>query len=105
MTGQEVHLFLAAGGINYLHHANSVKTSNSIIRLGALASRGAVEKNELPQSWQYSDAADKKYGIWNDVFLDAPDFHRRISNPNQYGPVTFELGIDVLLSLPQGSRV
>ncbi len=105
MTGQEVHAVLTAKGITTLHHANSVMTSNSLIRLRALASRGVVEASQLPQSYQYSDAADKRYGIWNDVFLDAPDFHSRISNPNQYGPVTFELSIEVLLSLHHDSRV
>ena len=105
MTGQEVHAVLTARGITALHHANSVKTSSSLIRLGGLASRGNVEAAHLPQTWQYSDPDDKKYGIWNDVFLDAPDFHHRIANCNQYGPVTFEVSIDILLSLPPGSRV
>jgi hypothetical protein len=52
-------------------------------------SRGLVEKKGLPQTTQYSDALDRRHGIWFDVFVDSVDIHERKSNTNLYGPVLF----------------
>lgn len=67
-----------------------------------------MEKHGLRQTPQSSDATDKKYGIWDAVFLDHVDIHYRggrKKGPNQYGPVLFVLSLDVLLRLPAGTDV
>lgn len=105
MTGEEVFRVLSARGVKELYHANSVKTSVSLLLLGGLASRGRVEKAGLPQTNQITDTKDRDFGIWNDVFLDTVDIHDRTSNRNHYGPVLFVLSAEILLNLPPASRV
>ncbi len=81
-----------------LHHANTVTTSCTFLENGALLSRGYVQKYGLEQTPQGSDDIDKKYGIWDAVFLDQVDIHfrgGRRKGPNQYGPVLFVLDLDV----------
>jgi len=73
-----------------------------------LLSRGYVENHGLAQTDQPSDEIDKKYGIWDRVFVDHVDIHYRggrAKGPNLYGPVLFVLGLDLLLKLPAGSDV
>jgi hypothetical protein len=105
MTGNEVHEILISRGVRHLHHANSVKTSLSQLRLGGLASRGLVERARLPQTGQYTDDVDREYGIWNDVFVDTVDIHQRGSDRNKYGPVLFLMNVDVLRALPISAQV
>jgi hypothetical protein len=83
-------------------------TSCTFLEQGALLSRGYVEKHGLTQTTQGSDAIDKRYGIWDAVFLDHVDIHHRggrRKGPNQYGPVLFVLHLDVLLRVPPGTDV
>lgn len=89
----------------HLYHANSVLTSCTFLREGALVSRGYAEELRLPQTPQYTDDIDKRYGIWHDVFVDSDDYHRRIKDRNQYGPVAFVFSNDILANLPAGSEV
>jgi hypothetical protein len=105
MTGNEVYDILVERGVTHLHHANSVRTSLSQLRLGGLASRALVESNKLAQTSQITDTEDREYGIWGDVFVDTVDIHKRISNRNMYGPVLFVVNVDVLRALPQTARV
>jgi len=105
MTGQEVYDILVAQGVMSLHHANSVGTSISLLKLGGLASRQVVEQAGLPQTGQYTDDIDRKFDIWGCVFLDTFDIHARISNRNQYGPVLFTLSVEVLRGLPAAAQV
>lgn len=105
MLGSDVFPVLHSKNIFGLFHANSVVTSNSLLQLRGLASRGCVESHSLPQSAQYTDAADRHFGIWNDVFTDGVDIHARSSNRNQYGPVLFVLDAKILLELPEGCEV
>lgn len=105
MNGQEVFEVLQAKGILRLYHANSVTTSCTFLRQGALVSRGYAEANRLPQTYQYTDEKDKKYNVWNDVFLDTDDYHRRISDQNKYGPVVFMMDSQILTALPSESHV
>jgi hypothetical protein len=91
-----------------LHHANTVITSCTFLENGALLSRGYVEKHGLEQTPQASDDVDKRYGIWDAVFLDHVDIHLRggrKKGPNQYGPVLFVFDLDLLLHLPAGTDV
>ncbi|KGO81565.1 hypothetical protein Q763_07935 [Flavobacterium beibuense F44-8] len=84
--------------IEHLYHANTVLTSLTFIEQESLLSRAYVENNNLNQTPQKSDKEDKKYNVWNDVFLDALDLHTKYSRPNKYGPILFVLNLDLLLS-------
>lgn len=105
MNGPELYAVLQEKGIQRLYHANSVITSATFLRERGLVSRGTAEANQWPQTPQYTDDIDRKYGIWNDVFLDSDDYHRRIGNRNQYGPVVFVMDPSVLNELPAQSQV
>lgn len=105
MNGSDVYAALTTNRVTQLHHANTVTTSCTFLSRGCLASRGWVEHFKLPQTPQMSDSLDKKYGIWNDVFMDGVDIHARASRRNFYGPVLFEFPVDILLRLPAGTDV
>jgi len=108
MQGSDVYSVLKGIGAMDLHHANSVTTSSTFLKQGGLLSRGFIEDHKLPQTQQSSDEIDKKYGLWHCVFVDHVDIHSRggrKKGPNQYGPVLFVLDLDVLLRLPEGSKV
>ncbi|MFM2055997.1 MAG: hypothetical protein RLY71_382 [Pseudomonadota bacterium] len=105
MNGQELYNFLRCKNINNLYHANSMKTSVSLLKLKGLASRKYVEDKNLPQTIQATDAKDKMFGIWNDIFVDTIDIHKRGSRRNHYGPVLFCLDIKIFLSLPNDASV
>lgn len=105
MTGQEIYGALVRRGVARIFHANSVKTSLSQLCLGGLASRQRVENASLPQTNQYTDDLDRKLGIWNDIFLDTVDIHGKISDRNKYGPVLFEMSVEMLRNLPASSRI
>lgn len=100
MTGEEVYKVLMDLGGDKLFHANSVSTSLSLLQLGGLASRGVVMDRGLRQTNQISDAADRKYGIWYDSFLDTYDIHSVLKRRNFYGPVLFVMAAELLLRLP-----
>lgn len=99
MTGNEVYKILKANGVNHLHHANSLLTSISLLKLQGLASRELVEASGLPQTLQYTDSSDKALGVWGDIFLDTIDIHKRASRNNQYGPVLFFVKSEILKSV------
>jgi len=108
MEGNEIHVVLKEIGATHLHHANSVTTSCTFLEQGGLLSRGFVERNNLAQTPQSSDDIDKKYEIWDCIFLDHVDIHERggrAKGPNQYGPVLFVFCLDILLTLPRGTEV
>jgi hypothetical protein len=90
-------------GVNYFYHANTVLTSLTFIENRALLSRAYVENNNLTQTPQKSDNDDKRYDVWDNVFLDGLDLHKRFSNANKYGPILFVLKLEILLlpSMPK----
>ncbi|MEN5202576.1 hypothetical protein ABE525_25455 [Pseudomonas wadenswilerensis] len=96
MTGNEVYEVLIRRGVSYLHHANSLITSTSLLNLGGLASRELVEARNLPQTYQYTDQSDKNLGVWGDIFLDTVDIHKRASRRNNYGPILFVVNAEIL---------
>ncbi len=53
----------------------------------------------------YTDDLDRRLGIWNDIFLDTVNIHSQISDRNKYGPVLFEMSVEMLRNLPAPSRV
>lgn len=105
MEGQDVYDILRSKLIHQLYHANTVTTSCTFLELGGLASRGHVTDLGLQQTSQPSDAIDRKYGVWYDVFVDTADIHYRAKRPNEYGPVLFSLDTAILGGLPTGSEI
>jgi hypothetical protein len=97
LNNKELYDLLIEKGIYHLYHANTVSTSKTYIEQNGLMSRGAIEQKGLSQTTQSSDDIDKKFDVWNDVFLDTTDLHRYFSTYNYYGPVAFKISIDFLL--------
>ena len=83
-------------GVRRLFHANTVTTATTFLESGGLLSRGTVERLGLEQTDQTSDALDKKFDIFDDIFLDTVDIHEQAGRRNAYGPVLFVYSIDVL---------
>ena len=90
--------------VEFLYHANTVSTSITFIENNALLSRHFVESNNLFQSNQPSDKEDKLFDVWDHVFLDGEDLHKRYSRANKYGPVLFRFKLELLTS-PQFQNV
>ncbi|MBE0391729.1 hypothetical protein [Flavobacterium sp. PL002] len=95
---KELYKILSTKGVTNLYHANTVVTSLTFIKNNALLSRSYVEKTGQNQTMQKSDAEDKKYNVWDDVFVDALDLHYKYKRPNKYGPILFVLKLELLLS-------
>lgn len=92
-----LHQFFTERNIMHFHHANSLATASSFIRENGLLSRGCIEEKGLFQTEQSSDEIDKKYDVWDDVFVDTVDLHGYFPRQNLYGPVLFRFSIDILL--------
>lgn len=103
LNALEVLKVLKEKGADYLHHANTVTTSHSFLSVGKLLSRDATVRSGLRQTSQKSDDKDKRYGIWNYLFLDTVDIHERTRNFNFYGPVLFVFNVDFLSKAHVGS--
>lgn len=97
LDNKELYALLIEKGIHYLHHANTVSTSITFISQEGLMSRGGIESNGLYQSEQSSDNDDKKYNVWNDIFLDCEDLHGYFPRQNFYGPVLFKFPVKLIL--------
>lgn len=104
MLPEEVYNVAQKKGMSHFYHANSLATSISLLKLNSLASRKRVESSGLAQTVQYTDDIDKSLGVWDDVFLDTVDIHRRASRRNNYGPVLFVFDSKIILSA-SGVRV
>ncbi len=96
IPSRQVYEVLKDAGVESIYHANSVLTACQFLRTGSLMSRGTVERKCLYQTPQSSDAIDKKYGIWFDIFTDSTDIHARAKKANVYGPVLFVLDPDLI---------
>jgi hypothetical protein len=105
MKGNEVYKILSRHGVTSLFHANTVTTSCSFLKLGGLASRACLVEKGMSQTDQISDDGDKEFGVWNDIFTDGVDIHERGTIRNIYGPVLFQLPLDILNNLPSSSEV
>ncbi|RXK01172.1 hypothetical protein CRU98_01610 [Arcobacter sp. CECT 8986] len=92
----ELYKLLKEKDIKNFFHANTLTTSLTFIENKGLMSRGLVEKKGLFQTLQTSDELDKKYDVWNDVFIDIVDLHDRFSRQNYYGPILFKFSIEFL---------
>lgn len=96
LNNLDVYNILLDQGIKYLYHANTVATACTYIENGGLLSRGAVEHLNLNQTPQSSDEDDKRFDVWNDIFLDSIDLHGKFPRQNYYGPVLFKFNLDLL---------
>ncbi|OLD78075.1 hypothetical protein AUF62_03260 [archaeon 13_1_20CM_52_20] len=105
MQGTDVYGVLKQIGVTNLYHANSVTTSCTFLEQGGLVSRGFVEDRGLKQTAQFSDESDKNNGIWHRIFLDHVDIHDRAGGKNHYGPVLFQLDLDILLRLAPRTEI
>ncbi|HTJ53342.1 MAG TPA: hypothetical protein VL443_28000 [Cyclobacteriaceae bacterium] len=90
---------LIAKGITNFFHANTVLTSYTFLEHSNLLSRKFIEDNELRQTPQYTDDIDKKYNIYNDIFMDTVDIHERARRRNNYGPILFVFPLNILSTL------
>ncbi|MCW9705784.1 hypothetical protein [Fodinibius salsisoli] len=97
LVASEVYEVLQEKGVEYFHHANTVRTACSFLSQGKLLSRGVLDELGLPQTDQQSDDKDKSLSLWYDVFLDGIDIHYRSKGRNYYGPVLFRINLEVLL--------
>ena len=98
LNNTKLHQLFKEKGIHFLFHANTVSTSKTFIEQGGLMSRGAIEENGLIQTDQSSDAIDKLFGVWHDIFLDTVDLHGYFPRQNLYGPVAFKISTDFILA-------
>ena len=96
LNSNEVLKVIERKGVIALHHANTVQTACTFLRQGRLMGRGVVADRRLSQTAQQTDELDKKYGIWNDVFLDGIDIHERARGRCFYGPVLFVFDVKLL---------
>lgn len=102
MNNTEIKNILLAENVNYLYHANTVRTSITFLENGGLISRSTVEDLGLVQTSQTSDETDRLFNVDYDIFFDSVDIHERIKKINNYGPVTFVYSINVINILPEG---
>jgi hypothetical protein len=98
IDGKRLYELLEKKGVNHLHHANTVTTAITFIQAGGLLSRGAVEHRNLFQTEQRSDIRDKRFDVWDDIFLDTLDLHGHFPRNNAYGPVMFRFSTELLLT-------
>jgi hypothetical protein len=98
LNTSELYDILVKKGITNLYHANTISTSITFLNEKSLLSRKFVEDNSLFQTSQYSDAKDKKFDIYDDVFLDFVDIHKEWKRHNKYGPFLFVFNIEILKS-------
>lgn len=97
VSPKELYDFLSGRGYKYFFHANTVRTSCTLIRQGGLFSRGEIATRKLPMTPQSSDDIDKLFDVWNDIFLDIVDLHGYFPRQNLYGPVCFKMSNEFLL--------
>lgn len=97
VSPKELYNFLSRRKLKYFFHANTVKTSCTLIEQKGLLSRGEITKRKLAMTAQSSDDIDKKFNVWNDIFFDIVDLHGYFPRQNLYGPVCFKISNEFLL--------
>lgn len=98
LSSKALYKILKEKDVKNLFHANTVATSLTFISSNALLSRFQVEMDGLSQSFQRSDAKDKRYDVWDHIYLDGTDHHKKYFQPNFYGPVLFIFSLEILAS-------
>lgn len=98
LSSKDLYQLLKELDVEFLYHANTLATSISFIKEGALVSRKFAVDNGLSQTPQDSDHKDKLHGVWDSLFLDGTDHHVIFKRRNYYGPISFKIKLEVLLS-------
>lgn len=98
ISSKSLYSLLKKKEVPFLYHANTVATALTFLNARSLLSRHQVEADGLAQSSQISDEHDKKYDVWDHVYVDGTDHHVLYSRPNNYGPVLFRLNLELLTS-------
>jgi hypothetical protein len=98
LPAAEVYDILVNKDVKGLYHANTVRTSKTYLQEYALLSRKHVQDKRLVQTDQKSDAIDKKYEIYDHIFVDAINISKYFYTYNKYGPILFGLKTDLLKS-------
>lgn len=96
LCSKKILSILEKNGVQALFHANTVQTACGYLSQGKLLSRGTQDEMGLPMSVQMTDGIDVQHGLWYDIFVDTVDIHSQFKNRNFYGPVLFELDINIL---------
>src|SRR5688572_22002176 len=96
LNKNELFEILHDKGIHNLYHANTIATSITFLNQKSLLSRKYVADNGLIQTGQYSDEKDKKFDIWDGIFLDAMDIHTEFNRRNKYGPFLFSFNTELI---------
>lgn len=97
VSPKELYDFLSKKNFEFFFHANTVKTSCTLIQQEGLLSRGELMARGLPMTEQSSDDVDKQFDVWNDIFFDIVDLHGYFPRQNLYGPVCFKISNKFLL--------
>lgn len=97
VSPKELYNFLSGRKLKYFFHANTVKTSCTLIEQKGLLSRGEIARRMLNMTEQTSDDIDKIYNVWNDIFFDIVDLHGYFPRQNLYGPACFKISNEFLL--------
>lgn len=98
LSAKQLYSILKEKKVEFLYHANTVGTSVTFIENRALLSRDFIETNDLYQTEQKSDKEDKKFDVWDHIFLDGADLHKKYNRANKYGPVLFRMNLELLIS-------
>lgn len=98
MNPREIVSILQKYGVDQLFHADTVLTSLSFLQAKGICSRDYLDRMFLSKTYQYTDAKDKKFDVYNDLFFDSVDIHERAHGINFYGPVTFVFDVRALLN-------
>ncbi|MFW2611019.1 hypothetical protein [Aliarcobacter butzleri] len=96
LNNQELYNLLKEKGIENFFHANTLTTSLTFLENKGLMSRGLIEQKALQQTQQISDEIDKKFNVWDDIFLDIVDLHGHFPRENLYGPILFKFNLEFL---------
>lgn len=104
LDSKSIYKILTAKNIDYFHHVNTYQTSKTFIENNALLSRKYVDNKHLNQTPQSSDAIDKEYGIYDDIFVDGLDLHKHFNRNSPYGPIMFKIDLK-LLTVPNFSKI
>lgn len=96
IPSRRVYEAITNAGADKLYHACSVPTACQFLRTNSLMSRGTIERLGVKQIPQDSDALDKKYSIWFDIFTGSFDLHDQASRHNAYGPVLLEIDTGII---------
>ena len=87
--------------IDTLYHVNTVTTSVSFLKEKALCSRSYIDNHHLAQTPQSSDEKDKSNKVWDCIFLNFVDIHAQCKQICYYGPVSFEVNVEILKQASQ----